>query len=72
MAGYKSARCKRQSYSGVSIQIVVSETLTLLFCLHSCGNDMSYSHQARVNITTFSGSAFQGREERNKGRNYKT
>lgn len=36
MAGYKSARCKRQSYSGVWIQIAVSETLTLLFCLHSC------------------------------------
>lgn len=37
-----------------------------------CGNGMSYSHQARVNITTFSGSVFQEREERNKGRNYKT
>lgn len=36
MAGYKSARGKRQSYSGVSVQIVVSEAVTLLFCPHSC------------------------------------
>lgn len=44
MAGYKSARRKRQSYSGVSIQIVVSETLTLLFCLHSCAGTAGLIH----------------------------